>query len=160
MKEARNIVSELSSTDDNIGIIGHSSGGFIAAGAFSKVSEVVSAIVINGSCAWVKFEELYREKDGRQPMSSKERISLQEHDPISRMNFEGKKSLLLLHGKEDCTIPIDSQRYFMNVMSDKSTECLQLVEYSGVNHHITIGMLQKSKEWLDKHLGQGCHSKG
>ncbi|MCZ8512498.1 hypothetical protein O9H85_08725 [Paenibacillus filicis] len=88
-------------------------------------------------------------------MNPNERISLEEHDPISHLSFEGKKALLLLHGKEDTIIPIDSQRYFMNLKSNTPSESLQIVEYSGVNHHVTIGMLQKSKEWLDKHLSSG-----
>jgi len=37
----------------------------------------------------------------------------------------------------------------MNEMSNISEKHLQLVEYSGVNHQITLGMLEKSKKWLD-----------
>jgi dipeptidyl aminopeptidase/acylaminoacyl peptidase len=155
LKEAEAVVSELSTTDEHIGIVGHSTGGFIAAGAFSKISRVQSAIVMNGSCAWVKCEELFREKDGRNAMSANERISLEKYDPVTHLNMNGKRALLLLHGKADNTIPIESQRYFMNQMSPHniSPEYVQLVEYSEVNHQVTIGMLQKSKEWLDKHLG-------
>ncbi|MCR8632199.1 alpha/beta hydrolase family protein [Paenibacillus radicis (ex Xue et al. 2023)] len=151
VKEVEEIVSALSEFDD-ISIIGHSSGGFIAAGAFSKISGLHSAIAINGSCAWVKFEELYREKDGRPPLTDIERKLLKEHDPLSNVNFGGNKRLLLLHGKEDSTIPIESQKYFMNEMANVSSEYLQLVEYPGVNHQITIGMLEKSNEWLDNIL--------
>lgn len=150
VKEAEQITSELAKTARNIGMIGHSCGGFIAAGAFSKASQVLGAIVINGSCAWVKFEELYREKDGRQPLDTSEKLHLQHHDPISLLDFQDKRALLVLHGKEDRTVPIDSQRYFMEVNSNIPGEYLQFVEYSGVNHHITLGMLQKSKEWLDQ----------
>ncbi|UQZ85565.1 esterase [Paenibacillus konkukensis] len=150
VKEAESIATALAATDDIIIIIGHSTGGFIAAGALSKVSFLKSAIVINGSCAWVKFEELYRERDGRTPLTDAENIFLKEHDPQYKLNFGDKKRLLLLHGKEDSIIPIASQRYFMNEMSDVSEEYLQLVEYSGVNHQITIGMLEKSKAWLSK----------
>lgn len=153
VQEAEQITSELFKTDKNIGIIGHSCGGFIAAGAFSKSPQVLGAIVINGSCAWVKFEELYREKDGRQSLDPSERLHLQHHDPISLLDFQDKRALLILHGKEDRTIPIDSQRYFMEVNSNIPAEHLRFVEYSGVNHHITLGMLQKSKEWLDQHFG-------
>jgi len=62
---------------------------------------------------------------------------------------------LLLHGKEDDTIPIESQKYFMNVMAANriSPEYLEFVEYAKVNHYITLGMLEKSKQWLDKHFG-------
>lgn len=148
--EADTIVSDLSKTASSIGIIGHSTGGFIAAGTFSKNFRLKASIIINGSCAWVKCEELFREKDGRNPMSFNERISLQEHDPASHINFDGKRALLLLHGKADNTIPIESQRYFMDVMSPYNilSDDLQLVEYPNVNHHITLGMLEKSMEWL------------
>ncbi|SFK93502.1 hypothetical protein SAMN03159341_102246 [Paenibacillus sp. 1_12] len=155
VKEAEEIVSELSLTDENIGIVGHSTGGFIAASVFSRVSRVQSAIVINGSCAWIKCEELFREMDGRNSMSSNERILLEEYDPAHHLDFNGNRALLLLHGKEDTTIPIESQRYFMNAMMPYhiSSDYLQLVEYSKVNHQITLGMLEKSKAWLYKHLG-------
>lgn len=153
-KEVEEIVSALSESesDNNIGIIGHSAGGFIAGAAFSNVSRLQSAIVINGSCAWVKFEEMYREKDGRPPLTDTERLFLKEHDPLSKVSFGNRKALLLLHGKEDSTIPIDSQRYFINEMSKVPEEYLKLFEYSGVNHQITLGMLEKSKEWLGKFL--------
>jgi pimeloyl-ACP methyl ester carboxylesterase len=63
VQEAEEIISELSQyTDSTITIIGHSMGGFVTAGAIAKHQKVHSAVVINGSCAWVRFEELYREK--------------------------------------------------------------------------------------------------
>jgi hypothetical protein len=40
----------------------------------------------------------------------------------------------------------------MSVMPNKYAGILELVEYAGVNHQITIGMLQKCKEWFDNHL--------
>jgi len=83
VREAEAIAAELSVSEDKLGIVGHSAGGFIAAGAFLRVSCVQSAIVINGSCAWVKCEELFRETDGRSTMSSFERISLEQYDPAS-----------------------------------------------------------------------------
>ncbi|MBD3919459.1 prolyl oligopeptidase family serine peptidase [Paenibacillus sp. PR3] len=147
-------MSELARSDDPIGIVGHSTGGFISAGAFSSNPRLQASIVINGSFAWVKAEELFREKDGRSPMTSSERSSLEDHDPMSHLKLDNSKGLLLLHGKEDATIPIDSQRYFMNKMSQSNipSDTLKFVEYSNVNHQITVGMLEKSKEWLDKNL--------
>ncbi|MEK8130098.1 YqiA/YcfP family alpha/beta fold hydrolase [Paenibacillus filicis] len=150
VKEVEEIVSALTESDGNISIIGHSTGGFIAGGAFSNISCLQSAIVINGSCAWIKFEDMYREKDGRPPLTDTERLFLKEHDPLSKVSFGNRKALLLLHGKEDRIIPIDSQRYFMNEKSKVPEEHLKLVEYSGVNHQITLGMLESSKEWLGK----------
>ncbi|XEC95776.1 alpha/beta fold hydrolase [Paenibacillus tarimensis] len=153
VKEVEELTAELSKTGDKIGIIGHSTGGFIAAGAFSKVPSLRAAVVINGSCAWVKFEELLREKIGREPIPSDRRDTIFKNDPVSQIDFEDNRALLILHGKEDSTVPIESQRYFIDVMSNRSSGELHFIEYTGVNHQITLGMLQKSKEWLDAHLG-------
>jgi len=152
VEEVKGIVSALTESDGNISIIGHSTGGFIAGGAFSEISYLQSAIVINGSCAWIKFEETYREKGGRPPLTDTERRFLKEHDPLSKISLGNRKALLLLHGKEDSTVPIDSQRYFINEMSTSTEEYLKLYEFSGVNHQITLAMLEKSKEWLCKFL--------
>jgi Dipeptidyl aminopeptidases/acylaminoacyl-peptidases len=154
VQEAELLVSEMSETDDPIGIVGHSTGGFIAAGLYSKNPRLQAAIVINGSCAWVNAEALFRKNDGRSPMTSIERRFLEEHDPMSHLNHENSRGLLLLHGTVDATIPIDSQRYFMKRMSQYQvpSDSMQFVEYSNVNHQITLAMLEKSKQWLENHL--------
>ena len=149
IKEAEAIAAELTKENENLSVIGHSLGGFIASGTFSKVSGIQSAIVINSSCAWTKFEELFREKSGLPPMTEQEKTALQSLDPLKNVKLGERKRLLLLHGKEDTTVPIDSQRYFMSEMANVPGEYLQLVEYSGVNHLITLGMLEQSKKWLD-----------
>jgi len=150
VEEVEKIVSTLTESENRISIIGHSTGGFIAGGAFAKIPCLQSAIVINGSCAWVKFEETYREKGGRPPLTDTERHFLEEHDPLTRISLGREKTLLLLHGKEDSVVPIDSQRYFINEMSTAPEEHLKCYEFSGVNHQITLKMLEKSKEWLSK----------
>ncbi|MEF3308592.1 prolyl oligopeptidase family serine peptidase [Paenibacillus sp. GYB004] len=152
IQEVGVIASEISTTQDQIGIVGHSCGGFIAAGAFSNFSRIAPAVVINGSCAWTTFEDLYREKKGIDPMCPRKRLLVETHDPVSHLKNMKSKALLMLHGKDDTTIPIDSQRHFMSVMPNKYAGNLELVEYAGVNHQITIGMLQKCKEWFDNHL--------
>lgn len=153
VQEAQKVISELSrNTDSKITMIGHSTGGFVTAGAFAKNQQVHSAVVINGSCAWVQFEEQYREKLGLSPMNSTEKDALQKHDPLFYIRLNPDKPLLLLHCQEDTSVPIDSQRCFMNAMSneDRHTDYIQLVEYPRVNHQITLGMLEKIKEFLDK----------
>jgi uncharacterized protein len=155
VEDAVKIVSELSQDPDcPISMIGHSTGGFVTAGAFAKHQQVHSATVINGSCAWVQFEELYREKLGLNPMEANQKDTLQQHDPLSHIRLNRDKPLLLLHCQEDTTVPIDSQRYFVNTMSneDRLVDHIQFIEYPRVNHQITLGMLEKIKEFLDKSL--------
>lgn len=153
VKETGEIAALMSRSGGRIGMLGHSTGGFIAAGALARYPQMETAIVINGSCAWIEFEESYRRKFGRPPMTAADKSALARHDPLSRLGFEDGKSLLLLHGKEDTTVPIDSQRFFMAAKSDIPPGRLQMAEYSGVNHLVTLGMLQRSKEWLDEKLG-------
>ncbi|SFE05984.1 hypothetical protein SAMN05216378_2160 [Paenibacillus catalpae] len=153
VKEARSIIDELSASSGCIGIIGHSAGGFIAAGTFAKHASLQAGVVINGSCAWLRFEEKYLEYMGKTPLTPEERTALKAHDPFTQLTFEDQRALLLLHGKEDTTVPIDSQRYFMTNMSHVSSEQLHMIEYSGVNHHVTLKMLEQSKLWLDRHIG-------
>ncbi|WP_274653459.1 alpha/beta fold hydrolase [Paenibacillus humicola] len=153
IREAGAIVSELTA-ESSVAVVGHSAGGFITAGAFAQYERVHAAAVINGSCAWVKFEEQYREKLGLPPMEAGDRDVLSREDPLSRIRLNPPKPLLLLHGQEDTTVPIDSQRYFMDEMSGAS-EHVQFVEYSGVNHHITLGMLQRIHAFLGISLPRG-----
>jgi pimeloyl-ACP methyl ester carboxylesterase len=152
VREGELLVSELSQqSDSRITMIGHSTGGFITAGTFAKVEQVRSAVVINGSCAWVKCEEVYREKLGLGPMEAAEKEAMQKQDPLSYIQPDTVRPLLLLHCEEDTTVPVDSQRFFMEAMSNEgeAPERIQLVEFPGVNHQITLGMLQKIKEFLD-----------
>lgn len=157
VREARSIVDELSASGGLIGMIGHSAGGFIAAGSFAKHKSLQAAVVINGSCAWLRFEEKYLEYMGKTPLAPEERTALEAHDPFTQLAFEDERALLLLHGKEDTTVPIDSQRYFMSRMSHVSSDQLHMIEYSGVNHQITLKMLEQSKLWLDRHLAASAN---
>ncbi|WP_201008157.1 alpha/beta hydrolase family protein [Paenibacillus glycanilyticus] len=152
-KEAVEMTEQLGGpSGGKIGIIGHSAGGFVAAGAFAKNTDVAAAVVINGSCAWTEFYESYLKYAGKPALGEEERAALAKHDPISLLTFEDERGLLLLHGKEDTTVPIHSQRYFMDKKACAAPERLRMVEYGGVNHQITLKMLEQAKLWLDSHL--------
>lgn len=59
--------------------------------------------------------------------------------------------MLILHGTEDTTIPIESQKFFMQLIEQNSLmKSVKFVEYTKVNHHITLGMLEEAKNWLSK----------
>jgi len=149
IEEAQSILIDIFKEDHFICVMGHSTGGFIASGIYTKNEVVKSAIVINGSCAWVRAEQLFRQKDGRNPMDSQEKETLKIHDPLLNLTISSRP-LLLLHGSDDTTIPVESQRYFIESLRTRGIyhENTKLIEFSGVNHHITIGMLEQSKDWL------------
>jgi dipeptidyl aminopeptidase/acylaminoacyl peptidase len=154
VEEASTIVTDILNTNDHpVGIIGNSAGGFIAGGVCATNSNVNSAVVMNASCAWLRSEEIFREHDGRSPMSSIEAENIRKYDPLFNIDASNDQAFLLLHGKEDTTISIESQRYFMEGMTvNDNQKSLKFVEYAGVNHQITLGMLQEAKEWLEKYV--------
>lgn len=161
MQEASDIVAELYPEDGCVAMVGHSTGGFITAGTFARDAKIKTAVVINGSCAWVKFEETYREQFGAPAMEESRRAELAAMDPLSRMMHHAdafeERSLLLLHGSDDQTVPIDSQQYFMSALAGRNIPetRLKFTSYPRVNHHITIGMLQAVKEWLHAQSERG-----
>ncbi|MGG4479689.1 prolyl oligopeptidase family serine peptidase [Paenibacillus illinoisensis] len=153
VEEASAIITDILNTDHSVGIIGNSAGGFIAGGVCATNSNVNSAVVMNASGAWLRSEEIFREHDGRSPMSAIEAENIRKYDPLFNIDASNDQAFLLLHGKEDTTISIESQRYFMERMSVQDIQTsLKFVEYAGVNHQITLGMLQEAKEWLEEYV--------
>ncbi|MEC0129154.1 alpha/beta hydrolase family protein [Paenibacillus pabuli] len=152
VEEAGDLISELTLYDKIVGVVGNSTGGFAAAGVYSNHISIKSAIIMNGSCAWERFEELICERDGRTPWTSMDKNTILKLDPAKLTGNMKNKAMLILHGTEDTTIPIDSQKYFMKVIEQNNeiNKSVQFVEYSKVNHHITLSMLEESKRWLDE----------
>ncbi|WP_433923257.1 alpha/beta hydrolase family protein [Paenibacillus taichungensis] len=152
VEEAGDLISELTLHDKIVGVVGNSTGGFAAAGVYANNISIKSAIIMNGSCAWERFEELICERDRRTPWTSIDKDTILKLDPAKLTRNMKNKAMLILHGTEDTTIPIDSQKYFMNVIEQNNNlnNSVQFVEYSKVNHQITLGMLEESKRWLDE----------
>lgn len=149
VEEASHLIDELGDENKLVAVIGNSAGGFIAAGVFSKYVSVKSGIVMNGSCAWVRFEEHICARDNREPWISSDKAVVEQLDPIASIDNMRRRALLIVHGTEDTTIPIDSQRDFMQVAEHKNIrDAIKFVEYAKVNHHITLDMLKEVKGWL------------
>jgi uncharacterized protein len=149
VRETGNIVAALARDSDlPVTMIGHSAGGFISAGTFAGQPGVRSAIVINGSCAWVRFEERYREQSGLPAMSRDEQAALAEHDPFGRLLALPEKPLLLLHGLEDTIVPVGSQNDFVEAAAERGSDAVQFHTFERVNHQITLGMLQRIHAFL------------
>lgn len=153
VQEACLIADELSHEDEDgspTAIVGHSAGGFIAAGAYAKHRNFHSAAVINGSCAWARFEALYRESINFPPMEPNEIAVMAEHDPMEHLLARPDLSLLLLHCETDSFVPIGSQQFFVGELNARgiSPEAFQFHTFARVDHVITLGMLQRIHAFL------------
>ncbi|QHT62511.1 alpha/beta fold hydrolase [Paenibacillus lycopersici] len=130
-------------------IVGHSTGGFIAAGTYAEQDAIRSAVVINGSCSWLRFEELYREQAGLPAIAPDEEAALAQHDPRERI-LASSKPLLLLHCLDDTFVPIGSQHDFAEEAARRRTaeSAVRFHAFERVNHVITLGMLQHVHAFL------------
>jgi dipeptidyl aminopeptidase/acylaminoacyl peptidase len=152
-EEAVGIIAKQDSP--KLAIVGHSTGGVAAARIFALTPRMNAAVVINGACDWVQFEQSYRNVKKLDEMSADVRRFLDQYNPMPHFTFGLDQGLLNLHGTADETVPIDSQIEFMEFMQHRQIppEQCQLLKHNNVNHHITIGMMQQTKDWLDRFIG-------
>jgi len=159
VKESTDLIREAiekeSANHSRICVMGHSMGGFSASGIFANNSEVKCLVSINGSSAWEKAEEIFRLLDGREPASDDDLKETRMYDPLRKYNQFNNRSMLLLHGDADTSVPIDSQRYFYKEISpyySDNPDKLKLIEIPKLNHFITIGMVDEILKWLEENL--------
>ncbi len=152
-------------SDVSIAASGHSMGGFIASGILAGQDRVSTGVVINGACAWLVSAEILAEKSEKMAKSKKEDQSLQvdgereidirDFDPYYNISFLQEKSLLMLHGEEDSSVPLAAQRQFLKRVQSQSNNGEREVElntYENLNHHFTTEMLAESIIWLDEKI--------
>lgn len=149
------IIDQYEADPSRIAVMGNSMGGFSASGVFVKNTNLRCMVNTNGSCAWVKVEEIFR-KIGNMPPISEERIRmLSSYDPMYNKEKLRNRPILMLHGDRDSSVPIDCQREFFKEMSplySGNPERLKFVEVPRMDHYISTGMFEEAIEWLEKYL--------
>lgn len=137
-----------------IGVMGHSMGGFTAAGVLAANDEIGCMVSFNGACAWIKTEELLRQKEGLPPIAAGHR-DLARSDPLNNKEKLTGRPVLMLHGANDDTVPVESQRYFYSQVAKQYADCperLVLREFPAVGHAIDVKMLEQAIAWFRKYL--------
>ncbi len=153
-KEIYNFIKDLGFAAQKIGIIGSSMGGFIASGIFSENTFVNSIIILNGAISWGKAEKVF----GSEKNSfigneiQKERIFI--NDPILKMNNLYERSILILHGDSDTSVPLKIQNhsYKKLIQMNSDSENIKMITFKNLNHSKPIEMIQIACEWFEKYL--------
>ncbi|WP_353094459.1 alpha/beta fold hydrolase [Tissierella praeacuta] len=148
------LIMEYKGDPNNIFLVGHSMGGFTAAGVFVHNPMIKSLIVLNGSCAWKNSNEIFKKYLGIKMTEELKEIEekMERLDPYSNMELFNDRSVLMLHGSSDSTVSIESQRLFLQNIQPlyKDKQKIQLIEYPNLNHYVTTNMMEESISWLCK----------
>lgn len=159
MEEANKIidycVKHYNADPDRFGIIGHSMGGFTAAGVFTHNKHIKTAVILNGSFNWSGANKIFRTQLG---LEGDERFELEEKidlmDPMNNQESLIDRHILLLHGSSDNVVSIESQRDFYNdiaaMFSDQTL--IQFTEYDNLGHFVTTNMMDQAAAWFKKCL--------
>lgn len=148
------LIGRYCADPDNISVIGHSMGGFTAAGIFTHNPSIESVVVFNGACAWGYANEILKDQIGIQMTDRLKELEnkINKLDPLNNLELLKDRPIFMLHGNKDGVVSIESQRCFYKeakpVYSNQSL--VKLIEYHNVNHHITTGMMEDSIAWLYK----------
>lgn len=145
------IVAKYQADSARMGVMGHSMGGFTAAGVFATNPHLKALVAFNGSCAWLQMEE-FLEKDP-DPAALKKRLA--QYDLLNNKDCLRQRPVLMLNGGSDTTVPVDSQRWFYEQVAPLYLDCperLQLQEFPGVGHFIEVNMLERAVAWFKEYL--------
>jgi len=144
------IINDHEADSTRIGVMGSSMGTITAGGVFVENPELKCLVGLNGTFAW---QEAIKKND--LPTSLRNIELIEYYDPMYNGDKIKERPILILHGKNDTSVPIDSQRLFFEEMLPMyigNPQKLELIEYSNVNHRITTGMIESAITWFKKHL--------
>jgi len=147
----KTLVNQHEADPERIGIIGSSMGAISAGGVFVDNPYVKCLVGLNGTFAW--HESIKRNSLPSTTDDNKKLIS--QYDPINRIDKIKERAILILHGVDDNSLPIDGQRIFFNKtlpLYTKNPKNLDFIEVANVNHQLTTGMLEKAIMWFKEHL--------
>lgn len=138
-----------------IAVMGHSMGGMVASGIFVRNQNIKTLITMNGACAWEDVEERIKIARNVDRTASISIEKLRSYDPLQVKDKFYPRPILIQHGEMDQFVPIESQLYFYDQIVGDYQEKLENLYFSvipNLNHHKTIGMVEESITWLQKHI--------
>lgn len=139
---------------DNIGVMGHSMGGFTAAGAFTHDRRIKTSIILNGSFNWAMSNEIFLGELGKN-ITVKEEDEIIRLDPMNNFDKILDRSILILHGGSDTVVDMNPQEVFYKGIKDqyKDQSKIKLIKHMNTGHVVTTNMMEDAGKWLKTHLG-------
>jgi len=150
------LVSNYNADANRIGVIGHSMGGFTAAGIFTHNPRIKALVVLNGSCYWENSNEFFRKNprinEDQKDISIAEKIS--HLDPMKNIELLVNRPILILHGENDTSVSIESQKLFYDRVQPmyEEKDKIKFIAYPKLNHFVTTNMMEETIRWFYNYL--------
>ncbi len=144
------VVKNHEADPTRIGVMGSSMGAITAGGVFVENIDLKCLVGFNGTFTWKEAI-----KRNHLPTSLNDKDLIEYYDPMSNRDKIRERAISILHGVDDTSVPINTQRLFYNKMLSfysKNPGKFELIEYSKIDHKITTGMLEGTITWFKKHL--------
>ena len=146
-------LNHLEADEKEVSIIGHSMGGFTAAGVFTRHPWLKTMVVINGSCAWQRMLLNVKQKNEIDEALPREIQLLKAMDPEQNLDRFLKRPFLLIHGEEDDTVPMEPQQLFFENAKDyygKDQKKIRFYKIPEIPHAVSMHMFEQVITWLGK----------
>lgn len=144
------VIEKHGADPNRIGVMGSSMGAVTAGGVFIENTSLKCLVGFNGTFAWQEAI-----KRSHLPASLGYSQLIENYDPMNNEDKIKGRAISILHGVDDMSVPIDTQRLFYKKMTPQYTNDpgkLELIEYSNIDHRITTGMLQGAITCFRKQL--------
>lgn len=148
-------LSYLNVDSERIGLIGHSMGGFTAAGVFIQNENISTSVILNGSFNWQGSNNIFKEHlddFGNLKEETQERVD--RLDPMNNIERLGNRPILMLNGGSDPVVDKRPQiEFYEKILSsyeDKSR--LNYIEYPNLGHFVTTNMMEDACTWFNQYL--------
>lgn len=151
-------ISKYNADPNNISVMGHSMGGFTAAGVFTHDSRIKTSVILNGSFNWEMSNEIFSKQLDNNVTNIEEEEQIRKLNPMNNIEKLVDRPILVLHAGADEVVSIDPQRIFYDKINPlyKDKNNIKLIEYPWLNHFVTTNMMEDGAKWLQIH----CKSKG
>ena len=146
-------IKHLDGEESKITVIGHSMGGFTAAGVFTRHPWLKTMVVINGSCAWERMLLNLKHDDVKEEELPREIQVLKAMDPEKNLDKFNKRPFLLIHGEEDDTVPIEPQKRFFEVVKNYygiDRKKIRFYAIPKIPHAVSMHMFEQVISWIGK----------
>lgn len=149
-----NHLIHLGYNSDKIGVSGSSMGGFISSGIFAENQFVKTMVNINGAVSWKKAQLEFNFDDEEFVLTNIQKEIINNKDPILKMNNLKDRSILILHGDDDETVPIEIQKYSYNelINMNENKENIAIEIFEKINHSKPIDMIKSAYNWFEEKL--------